>query len=155
NQVQVPSVVRNGMTYFKVTADGRVMVPASRVVDATLTLAARTNASPPRSSPGVIKQVSYTTQTTPIPVNPKNAAPPAASPNQGAAQPKTPESVPANAPLPLTPVPKAETAKASVPERDGAYVTTGVILVSAEEPAAPTPVASKNGVSPAQLKKRI
>src|SRR5207248_1576613 len=46
-----------------------------------------------------------------------------------------------------------------------AYVTTGVILVSAEEPAAPTPVATpprtgtpvaaKSNVSTANLKKRI
>jgi hypothetical protein len=170
NQLQVPSVLRNGVANFKVTADGRLTVPASKVVDATLTLAART-ANTTKSTSGVIKQVSYTTQTDPISVAPQSAATPPRSPSAGTAQPpattaKTvPEPVPANAPLPLAPVPKKETVKAPVPDKDGAYVTTGIILVSAEEPAAPVPVATppaappppapKGDASTAHLKKRI
>jgi hypothetical protein len=172
NHLQVPSVLRNGVPHFTVTADGRVVVPASKVVDATLTLAARTagNTSA-KPTAGVIKQVSYTSQTDSIPVAPRGPATSPHSPSSGTGQPPAttartaPEPVPASAPLPLAPVPKSDAGKTPVPDKDGAYVTTGVILVSAEESPAPrpvapppapgTPAASKSDVSATHLKKRI
>jgi osmotically-inducible protein OsmY len=159
NHLQVPSALRNGVPHFTVTADGRVLLPASKVVDATLILAARTTANPPtKSAAGVIKQVSYTSQTDSIPVAPRGAAATTAK--------TAPEPVPASTPPPLAPVPKGDAAKAPVHDKDGAYVTTGFILVSAEDrlvptpvppppPAPGTPVAAKSDGSAAQLKKRV
>jgi hypothetical protein len=162
NQLQVPSVLHNGMPHFKVTADGHLLVPASKVVEATLALASRASGnSVPKSSAGVIKQISYTSQTDSIPVAPRSSATSPHSPNREMGQPSltTPrtalEPVPPSAPLPLAPVPKNDTAKAAGPDKDGGYVTSGIILVNAEESPVPVPVSGKGNPSPAHLKKRI
>jgi hypothetical protein len=168
NQVQVPSVLRDGVKHFVVTSDGRLVVQASKMVDS---LDGRTAPRTVAKSAGTIQQVTYTTTTENIPAAPRAPAKSPPSPFGGAAQPPAttakiaPEPVPASTPLPLAPVPKGETAKAPVPDPDGGYVTTGVILVGTDNPPPPAPaatppsadtlIASPGDVSPAKLKKRI